>query len=166
MHEQKQNPDLAGQVAVITGAGRGIGRAIAVAYGEHGAAVVCAARSDDQISAVADDIRARSGQALAQVCDVSNSAQIEALYSAASETFGGIDIVVINAGISGERVAIAASDPTKWRRVIEINLIAAASPGSEWLKLPGDVAPLALFLAGLPNHGPSGQSFNLMGRDP
>ncbi len=48
----------------------------------------------------------------------------------------------------------------------ELAAMSARFPASEWLKLPGDVAPLALFLAGLPNHGPSGQSFSLMGRDP
>lgn len=89
---------LDGSVAVITGAGRGIGRAIALAYAENGADVVCAARTLADVEAVADEVRALGRRAIAVSCDVTDLAQREALVASAREQFGRITHLVNNAG--------------------------------------------------------------------
>ncbi|MCP4426646.1 MAG: SDR family oxidoreductase [Chloroflexi bacterium] len=240
---------LDGKVAVITGAGRGIGRAIAVGFSEAGASVCCAARTEAQILDTARQIEQVGGRAMAKAADVTDFESVVSFFKVASRTFGGIDIVVINAGISIDKKPVAESVPEDWRKVIDVNLIGAyhtakaAIPylrlcdagkiiligsglghrgipersayacskaglwmltrvlaqellpyrisvnelipgpvqtamtpenaskiraqlgGSEWLKLPEDVVPLALFLAAQPESGPTAQSFSLMRRD-
>jgi 3-oxoacyl-[acyl-carrier protein] reductase len=84
---------LKDKVAVITGAGRGIGEAIAVAYAAEGAKVVCAARSEDEIGRVAERINGTAIQ-----CDVSKEDDIKNLIDKSIETYGQIDILVNNAG--------------------------------------------------------------------
>lgn len=235
------------QVAVVTGAGRGIGRAIAEAYAAAGASVVLAARTRSELDVVASGVAAAGGTALVVPTDVADTDQVRALVDATAERFGRLDIVVANAGVGG---FADADDPVAaFRAVLEVNtvsiyaLVDAARPllsaqggkvivmGSgagyrpfpggaaystskaatamlvrvlatelrpanvavneivpgpvrtelastvidaddlppaialEWFKEPADVAGLALFLAGLPNDGPSGQSFSLLGRD-
>jgi 3-oxoacyl-[acyl-carrier protein] reductase len=248
-------PRLAGKVAVISGAGRGIGAAIAAAYAREGARVVCAARSEDQIAAVAGRIREQGGEALAVVCDVTELAAVRAMYEQAAEAFGGVDIVVVNAGGSIERKRVDEGSAERWIATIELNLngayftmreaiphlkrrgagkiisvgsgmghrgtagnsaYAASKAGlwsltrvlaqelvefnisvnelipgpvrteltrdidakaeqtgaptpfltkGEWVKTPEDVTGLALFMATLPDVGPTAQSFSLMRRD-
>ena len=239
--------DLAGQVAIVTGAGRGIGRAIALGYAAAGAAVVCAARTEAEIEAVVAEIAVGGGTALAVPTDVGDTAQIGWLVERTLEAFGRIDILVANAGIGAFG---GTDDPVAaFRTVLEVNLVgvyalvhaalpalqarggkvvvmgsgagyrpfpgAAAyscskagaamlvrvlaaelrehhvavneivpgpvmtklageaidldklpvSVAQEWRKQPEDLVPMALFLAGLPNHGPTGQRFSLLGRD-
>ncbi|HWP64866.1 MAG TPA: glucose 1-dehydrogenase [Candidatus Limnocylindria bacterium] len=89
---------LTDQVAIVTGAGRGIGRGIALAYAEAGAHVVCAARSVAQIEETAAGVRARGRRALAVECDVNERAQLERLVAATLAEFGRIDLLVNNAG--------------------------------------------------------------------
>ncbi len=246
---------LSGKVAVVTGAGKGIGRAIAIAYGEAGAAVCCAARSEGEIGNTAAAIEAAGGRALAVPTDVSDEQAVAKLMARAAEAFGGIDIVVINAGgIWDGRKPVAESDPDGWRMTLEVNLFGAyycaraaipylkargagkiitigsgvghrgskgmsayavskaglwmltrvlaqelaehrisvnelipgpvatalnqnatvalaagdaaeRDPGGEWIKVPEEVAPLALFMATQPDHGPTAQSFSLLRRD-
>jgi 3-oxoacyl-[acyl-carrier protein] reductase len=115
---------LAGKVAVITGAGRGIGRAIALAYAAAGAATVCAARTAAEISATVEAIEMQGGSGLALPTDVTDLAAVEQLFRQGAEHFGGIDIVVINAGINPDRRTVAASDPAAWRLTLETNLVA------------------------------------------
>lgn len=246
---------LAGQVAIVTGAGRGIGRAIAIGYARAGAAVACAARSGDQITAVSGEIAAGGGRAIAIPTDVSSREQVEALVRTTVDTFGGLDIVVCNAGAIEPFAKVPDSDPDTWWSVLEVNLrgvyltaraaiphlaargggkiltlgssgghrpfpmasaysaskaamsmltrslavelrksniavnelipgpvitemtlfmvkglannefIQGSYSGTDWIKQPEDVVPLALFLATQPNHGPSGQVFSLLGRE-
>jgi 7-alpha-hydroxysteroid dehydrogenase len=85
-------------VAIVTGAGRGIGRGIALAFAEAGAHVVCAARTRQQVEATAADARRHGRRALAVVCDVTEHAQLEALVATAMRELGRIDVVVNNAG--------------------------------------------------------------------
>lgn len=236
------SPLLENKVAVITGAGSGIGRAIALAYASAGAAVVCSARREADISETATLIEAAGGRAMAHVADVQDYAAVAELFRQAHHRFGGIDLVVASAGVALEQRKIADSDPALWRQTIDINLTGsyhaahAAIPylrqrgggkifmigsghrkrprisssayscsksglwmlvqslavelqednisvnelipgpvmtdmtrglsmmADEWVKEPEDVTPLALFLAGLPNRGPSAQSFSLMRR--
>lgn len=117
--------NLQGQVAVVTGAGRGIGKAIAVAFAEAGAAVVCAARTSTEIEETAVQINKAGGQAIAKVMDVTLFETAVSLLEFAQETFGSVDIVVINAGISTSQKSVESSDPDTWTQVINTNLIGA-----------------------------------------
>jgi 3-oxoacyl-[acyl-carrier protein] reductase len=233
---------LKDKVAVITGAGRGIGRAIALAYAKAGACVVCSARSEAEIDETARQITTAGGYAIAHTADVVDYEAVVALFQRASKRFGGIDIVVANAGVAVEQRLIENSDPRLWRKTVDINLTGAyhtahaaiphlrkrgagkiilvgsgqrnrAAPGfsayscsksglwmltqslavelvehnisvnelipgpvktdmtrdaaippGEWFKDPEDVVPLALFLASMPDVGPTAQSYSLMRR--
>jgi len=101
---------LTDRVAVVTGAGRGIGEGIALAYAEAGAHVVCAARSRDAIEATAEGVRSRGRRALAMPCDVMERAQLEALVQAALAEFGRIDVLVNNAGGWPPKPALRTSE--------------------------------------------------------
>ena len=88
---------LTGKVAIVTGASRGIGEAIARGFAEYGAAVVLAARKQDALDSVAADINASGGQALAIACHTGKAADIEALYARVAAESGRVDILVNNA---------------------------------------------------------------------
>jgi len=88
---------LTGKVAIVTGASRGIGEAIARGMAEYGAAVVLAARRQDALDAVAADINAAGGKALAVACHTGKAADIEALYARVEAEFGRVDVLVNNA---------------------------------------------------------------------
>ncbi len=238
---------LAGKTALVTGAGRGIGRAIATGFAAEGARVVLAARTASELEAAADAIEAAGGSAVGVVTDVTDRSAIANVVERAVATFGGLDIVVANAG------AVSAGTPTTpvddFVAVLDVNLtsiydLALATrphlaekggkfmvtgsgagrrpfPGGtaysvskaavamlvrclavewredkiavneivpgpvrtamasgivdapglppairlDWHKAPEDVVPMALFLATLPDDGPSGQTFSLLGRD-
>ena len=92
---------LNGKVALVTGAGKGIGQAIALAYADAGASVVCAARTLPDVEAVAERIRGRGGQALAVRCDVTDAEQREAAVTACVNRFGKLTHLVNNAGGGG-----------------------------------------------------------------
>ncbi|MDB5971393.1 MAG: family NAD(P)-dependent oxidoreductase [Hydrocarboniphaga sp.] len=88
---------LDGKVAVVTGAGRGIGRAIALAYAAEGAKVAVASRTTATVDTVVGEIKAAGGTALGLTCDVSQRTQVYAMIEKAAQTFGGIDVLVNNA---------------------------------------------------------------------
>lgn len=92
--------DLSGKVAVVTGAGKGIGRAIALGLAGSGAKVVLASRTEQDIEEVAGAIRAAGGEALAKTTDLMHSDQINALVDTTLSAYGGIDILVNNAARS------------------------------------------------------------------
>lgn len=89
---------LANQIAVITGANQGIGKAIARAFAHEGASLVLCARNADKLASVADEFRAAGTEVLAQPCDVSCEADVELLFAAVQERFGRVDLLVNNAG--------------------------------------------------------------------
>lgn len=238
-----------GQSVVITGAGRGIGRALASGLAAAGASLTCGTRSANQGAGLVHEIEAAGGRAAAVRCDVTDRSSVEALLTAAAERFGGVDLVIVNAGIQGDGASVEESDPDGWSRIIETNVVGAyhtmraaipflrargggkiiaigsgagqapianlsgyaASkaalrmlvrvlalevarfdisvneliPGPvetdmmnsgvnadaiaalrdiEWVKSADELLPLALFLAGQPARGPTGQSFSLMRR--
>jgi NAD(P)-dependent dehydrogenase (short-subunit alcohol dehydrogenase family) len=107
---------LAGQVAVVTGAGRGIGRAIAVAFAREGADVALAARSPGELGAVADDVKALGRRSHAVPTDVRDEAAVNALVRQATGAFGRVDLLVNAAGVAAfgplAEVSVAAWDET------------------------------------------------------
>lgn len=115
------NIDLGGQVAVITGAGRGIGRQMAITFAQNGATVVLAARSADQIAVVASEINDAGGKAVSVVTDVTESDAVANLIKVAMEQTGRIDILINNAGSSYVANVVMSKDD-KWREVIDVNL--------------------------------------------
>lgn len=114
---------LQGQVAIVTGAGRGIGAASARLLAQAGAALVLTARSRDQIEAVAAELRQAGGQAIAVDADVSDFDQIEEVVESALTQFDRIDILINNAGVIWPIDEIAEADPTEWAYNIHVNLV-------------------------------------------
>jgi 7-alpha-hydroxysteroid dehydrogenase len=101
---------LTDKVAIVTGAGRGIGRGTALAFAEMGATVVCAARTPEQIEDTAGQARAFGVEAAALPCDVTERAQLENLVNETMQRFGRIDILVNNAGGTPPREALRTSE--------------------------------------------------------
>jgi 7-alpha-hydroxysteroid dehydrogenase len=101
---------LTDKVAIVTGAGQGIGRGIAVGFAEAGAHVVCAARTEADIEAVAGEVRSRGRRALAVRTDVMQTEDLERLVAATLEEFGRIDVLVNNAGGTLPRAALDTSE--------------------------------------------------------
>lgn len=113
---------LEAKVAVITGGGRGIGRAMALKFAGEGAAVVVAARTKTEIEAVAKEVRNAGGRAAAVATDVAEERQCQHLVRAAMAEFGGVDILVNNAGEYGPVRPVEEITPAEWDRVIAVHL--------------------------------------------
>jgi NAD(P)-dependent dehydrogenase (short-subunit alcohol dehydrogenase family) len=116
---------LYGKIALITGAGTGIGAAIARRFADDGATVCVTGRKLEQIESVAAGIRAAGGNALARLLDVRSSEHYEAVFDELMETYGRIDIVVANAARAGAQayigLLVSVSDE-EWNDIIAINL--------------------------------------------
>ena len=112
---------LGGRAANVTGAGRGIGRAVAAAFAREGAAVVLAARSASELDATARQIAEAGGRASAMPADVSDEAAVGALVKRALAEHGRIDILVTAAGAAGFG-SVADSKPTEWDQMLAVNL--------------------------------------------
>jgi 3-oxoacyl-[acyl-carrier protein] reductase len=116
------NNELTGKVAIVTGAGRNIGRAIALALAEGGASVVVNARSNRaEAEAVAHEIVSIGGKALVHVGDVADAAAVQAMADAAVKKFGGIDILINNAALRREK-PFAEMSYAEWREILDVTL--------------------------------------------
>ena len=113
--------DLGGQVALVTGASQGLGRAIAEALAAAGATVALVARSADKLAQVADGIRAAGGKAEAFPSDVSKAEDAQRVVDAVVETCGRLDILVNNAGVTRDTLLPRMSDE-EWDTVLDTNL--------------------------------------------
>ena len=114
--------DLSGKTALITGASRGIGAATARHFAAEGAQVVLFARSSGLIGEIAEEIEQSGGRALAIAGDVAAYADVEGAVAQAVSTFGGLDVLVNNAGVIDPIARLDESDPAEWGRVVDINL--------------------------------------------
>jgi 3-oxoacyl-[acyl-carrier protein] reductase len=114
--------ELAGKVAIVTGAGRNIGRAIALALADGGASIVVNARSNRaEADAVAREIEAAGGKALAHIGDVADAAAVQAMADLATKQFGRIDILVNNAALRREK-PFAEMSYAEWREIMGVTL--------------------------------------------
>jgi NAD(P)-dependent dehydrogenase (short-subunit alcohol dehydrogenase family) len=113
---------LDGQIALVTGAGRGFGRAIAERLAAEGAQVALAARSKDQLGEAAAAIRADGGEAIAVPCDITSPDAIDDAISAVEDQFGPIDLLVSNAGVPGPFGPVWEVDADEWWRAQEVHI--------------------------------------------
>ena len=113
---------LRGQVAIVTGGGRGIGRAVAETMAALGASVVVASRNAPELDSVVSGIRKAGGHALAQTADVADERQVEELVLATERWVGPASILVNNAGTVDPLAPLARSDPALWLRNISVNI--------------------------------------------
>jgi NAD(P)-dependent dehydrogenase (short-subunit alcohol dehydrogenase family) len=114
--------DLTGKVALITGASRGIGQAIAQAYAAAGAKVVLASRKQAGLDAVAEIIRQAGGEALPIAAHTGDSEAISALIAQITEAYGGVDILVNNAATNPHFGPILTSEESQWDKILDVNV--------------------------------------------
>jgi NAD(P)-dependent dehydrogenase (short-subunit alcohol dehydrogenase family) len=125
MWGQEVGMRLRDKIAIVTGGGTGIGRAIALCFGQEGAAVVVSGRRAAPLAAVVAEIRGAGGRAEAVPADVERDADAERLIQAAVAAFGRLDVLVNNAGAVVERGPAGQASAAGWQRTLEVNLTSA-----------------------------------------
>jgi NAD(P)-dependent dehydrogenase (short-subunit alcohol dehydrogenase family) len=120
--------DLSGKVAIVTGASRGIGQAIAERFAEAGAQVVLSSRKQEGLDPVAEAIRAKGGKALAVAAHNGQKDALQALAKTALDTYGGVDILVNNAATNPHFGTLLEAEDSMWQKTIEVNIM-----GNIWL---------------------------------
>ncbi|MEQ1824997.1 MAG: 3-oxoacyl-[acyl-carrier-protein] reductase [Pirellula sp.] len=113
--------NLAGQVALVTGASQGLGQAVAVRLGQNGAKVLCVARNAEKLAETVAKIEALGGQAVALACDVTHRESVEKLFEQVESEHKRLDIVVNNAGITRDTLLPRMTD-SQWDEIIAANL--------------------------------------------
>ncbi len=114
--------NLAGKVALVTGASRGIGEAIAVAYAQAGAQVVLVSRRQADLDSVAQRIRAAGGEALPLAAHTRNLEAVTAVVEKAISTYGGVDVVVNNAATNPHFGPILSAEESHWDKILDVNV--------------------------------------------
>jgi NAD(P)-dependent dehydrogenase (short-subunit alcohol dehydrogenase family) len=113
---------LKDKVALVTGAGSGIGRAIAIAYAAQGAAVVVSDANEEGAAHTLERLQSAGGKGVLAIADVAVAAQAQGIVERAIAAFGRLDIACNNAGIAGEMAPLAQYQQAHWQRVIDVNL--------------------------------------------
>jgi NAD(P)-dependent dehydrogenase (short-subunit alcohol dehydrogenase family) len=116
---------LVGKVAIVTGGGRGIGRAIAMRFAAEGAAVAVTGTNRERLDSTVARIMANGGRAIAETADVSDRLAVRAMIDRIARELGGIDILVNNAGITGPTATVADMPLAEWERTLAVNLTGA-----------------------------------------
>jgi NAD(P)-dependent dehydrogenase (short-subunit alcohol dehydrogenase family) len=140
MEENRQAGLHAGRVALVTGGGRGIGAATARLLAKEGAAVAVAARSEQEVAAVARGISEAGGTALPLVLDVSDEDSVASGFEQTFAELGPVTILVNNAGTPGVPLPVAATKPAAWRNVFEVNVTGAFLCAREALPMMASAA--------------------------
>ncbi len=150
--------DMTGQVALVTGASRGLGREFAKAIAGAGASVTLVARSESGLKETATAIEAAGGRSITLTCDVSDQDSVRATVQEAERRLGPLDVLVNNAGVAGPVGHDWEIDPAEWWRVFEVNVLGqfyfaqAAMPGMV-SRRRGRVVNVSSAAAGLPSPG-------------
>ena len=131
----KPSAKLAGKVALITGASRGIGKAVALAFAKEGAKVFICARRRAPLAQAAREIRAAGGEVSCLAADIGKATNVKRLVKEARRRFGTVHVLVNNASVLGPRVPIAKYSPIEWEKVIKVNLTALFLLTKEVLRL-------------------------------
>jgi len=118
---ERERP-LAGQVVVITGGGRGIGRAIALRFAAAGASVVCGARSAGELDTTIDAVRTMGGEGLAVVTDVRDDHAVDELVDRAVDAYGGLHVAILGAGLKPDPAPVDEIPLDAWHECVETNL--------------------------------------------
>jgi len=128
---------LQNKVALVTGSGRGIGRAIALRFAEEGASVVVNSLHRENSESVKKEIESSGGKAISVPCDISKAGSVDELFERTKQEYGGIDILVNNAGINIVKPALEMTE-TDWDTVLSINLrsIFVCSKAAATLMIP------------------------------
>jgi NAD(P)-dependent dehydrogenase (short-subunit alcohol dehydrogenase family) len=130
-----------GKVALVTGAGTGVGRAVALALAKDGYAVVLAGRRPEPLEQVAAEAKTLGAKSLAVPTDVSKPDQIKALFAKTKETFGRLDVLFNNAGIGAPAIPLEDLTYEQWKNVVDTNLTAPFLCTQEAIKIMKDQNP-------------------------
>ena len=125
---------LKDRVAIVTGGGVGIGRAIALAFAEEGALLVLASRNQANLEAVAGEIKTKGGRATVIKTDVSDESQVKKMVAQTLSEYGKVDILVNNSGIAGPTAAVADLELGGWNQTLSVDLTGAMLCSREVLK--------------------------------
>jgi NAD(P)-dependent dehydrogenase (short-subunit alcohol dehydrogenase family) len=129
------------KIAIVTGAGSGIGRHVAVALAESGYSLVLAGRRRERLEATGLDIERANSQALVVAADVSDPASVRELFAKTRDTFGRLDLLFNNAGISGPAVPLEDLTYEQWRSIVGTNLTGAFLCTQEAFRIMKDQQP-------------------------
>ena len=122
MSLEAMGTDLTGEVAIVTGGGRGIGRAIAVALAKAGASVAVVAGSEDQLAETVREITELGSRAISIAADVSHPDAVQKMMVEVEKSLGSVDLLVNNAGLAGPIGPTWETAPDAWWRCLEVNL--------------------------------------------
>ncbi|GAB3907277.1 SDR family NAD(P)-dependent oxidoreductase [Larkinella knui] len=117
-----QDREFTGKVALVTGAGSGIGKAAALLLARKGARLAALGRTEDELQETVDQIRREGGEAISLLADIASADEMQQAYGEIRKQWGGLDIVFANAGVNGVWAPIEELEPDEWDKTININL--------------------------------------------